>query len=181
MNSLSKLQILMVAFLLLVLAAFLVDPLLLILAVALFLMQIPISRRDLRAEYPEDWQKYTAVFMIYELILLVIFYVMATTRLSFTDLSSIYNLLTLIIVVIVMVIGLKYLAGRRHCYGTVLFSTKGWVGVEIKNDLLSKAREGNYAVENPMNVKVAKGDRVRVRIGGGLGKTIPTELIGLEK
>jgi uncharacterized membrane protein len=176
MNTLSKLQFLMVGFLVLVLLAFLINTLLLAPAILLFILQFPLVKGPLKKEYPEDWRKYAAVFLIYEIVLMALFYMMKTTYISFTNLSSLYNMFMAVIFVILMTVALKYFVGRKHCYGTVIFSTGDWVGVRIKGDLFSKINEANYAVENPLNVKVRKGDRVDIRIKGGLGKVVPYEI-----
>ena len=80
-----------------------------------------------------------------------------------------------------MTIVLKFFVGRRYCYGTVIFSTKGWVGAHIKGDLFSKIIEANYAVENPLDLDVKKGDRVRIRVKTGVNKSMPIEVEGIKK
>ncbi len=179
MNSLAKLQVLMTAFLFLITFAFLLEPLLLIPAAALFLLQFPIARGEFARDYPEDWKKYAFVFIAYEAVFLVLILVIKSVPLSAMDFGSMYTVFGLVMVIILMTIALKYFVGRRYCYGTVLFSTKGWVGVHVKNDLFSRVREADYAVSNPRGMAVAKGERVKLRIAAGLGSSAPAELAGV--
>jgi len=176
MNPLSKIQVLMVGFLLLLFATFLYDFLLVIPAVVLFLLQFPMMRGELKREYPEDWMKYSLVFMIYEIIMVLFLYAIINSRTSLFDIGAIYNILIIMIFIIITTIILKFFVGRGYCYGDVLFSTNGWVGVRIKNDLFSKINEANYAVENPLEVGVKKGDRVKIRVRSTLNKSVPYEI-----
>lgn len=177
MNSLFKLQALMIGFLLLVLAAFLMELLLLVPALVLFALQFPVAKGELKGDYPEDWKKYTAVFIGYETILILLAAWIWFTGISYMDMGSIVNVLFAVLFVIILTLVLKYFLMRRYCYGDVLFTTKGWAGVAIKSDLFSKISGANYAVENPRNVKAGKGDRVKVRVESSLGKTVPSELV----
>ena len=182
MNSLSKLQMLMVVFLLTILAALLFGDLLLLLPAALlFVLQIVISNKSLKNEYPEDWIKYSLVFIIYELILIVVFYFMMSSMPSLLNLEFIYNLFFLVLVIIILTISLKLFIGRKYAYGTVIFSTGNWVGVHLKGDLFSKINEANYAVENPKELKAKKGDRVKIATRGMMGKSVPNELLEVLK
>jgi uncharacterized membrane protein len=171
----------MIAFLGLFLLSFLFDMLLLVPAVLLFLLQFPLMRRDLKKEYPEDWLKYALVILIYEVVLSAVFFGMATTAVTTLDLIAIYNLFILILFVIVILMAAKFLMIRKYVYGSVIFSTKDWVGVYIKSDLFSKVFEANYAVENPLSLKVKKNDRVKIRLRGRMGKARPYELMEVMK
>lgn len=181
MNPLTKMQVLMVGFLLLLFAAFLYQWLLIVPAAALFLLQFPVIRGELKREYPEDYMKYSLVFIIYELVMVILLYTIINSRMSFFDIGALYGILTVVVLIIAITIALKYIINRRHCYGNVLFSTQGWVGVSIKNDLFSKIAEANYAVENPLGVAVKKGDRVKVRVRSTLGRSVPYEVEGVVK
>ncbi len=177
MNPLSKLQALMAAFLLLTLSAFVLDLLLLIPAALVFLLQFPVSRRELKRDYPEDWARYLAIFVAYEVLLLAIFYVTATASLSLTDFSSVYGIFGLLLSVIIATIVLRAAVLRKHCYGTVLFTSGEWAGVSVKAGLFSKVGEADYAVKNPLGKDVRKGDRVKVRVSRGLGSSSPKGIV----
>ncbi len=176
MNSLSKIQALMIIFLLLVIAALMLEPLLLIPAAAAFLLQFPLARSQLKDDYPEDWSKYLLMFLVYEVVLVAVFYLTATTTISLTDFSAIYNIFILLIIVIMMTIVVRYMVVRNFTYGVVLFSAGDWVGVSLRSGLFSKVLEANYAVKNSLGLKVRKGDRVKVRVRRGLGRSVPEEL-----
>jgi uncharacterized membrane protein len=179
MNSLTKMQVLMAGFLLLVMGAFLVDIALLVLAAILFILQLLVSKRELRADYPEDWVKYSFIFLIYEVILLGVLYLMISSKNQFS-MEFISTLFIAALFVIILTILLKFLVVRKSCYGTVIFSTGKWVGVQIKSDLFTKIKQANYAVENPLELKVKKGDRVSVRMKSGMN-ACPSELLDIVK
>lgn len=181
MNPLSKIQVLMVGFLLLLFATFLYELLLIIPALVLFLLQFPVMRRELKREYPEDWTKYSLVFMVYEIVMVLFLYAIINSRTTLFDIGAIYNILIVMILIIIATIILKFFVNRGYCYGDVLFSTRGWVGVRIKNDLFSKINEANYAVENPLEVGVKRGDRVKIRVRSTLNKSVPYEVVEVVK
>jgi len=176
MNSLTKVQALMAGCVILLFASLVWQLLLLVPAAALFLLQFPVMKGELKRDYPEDWIKYSLVFILYELVMVVMLYVILTMRASIFSISSVFSILIAMLFVVILTLALKFFVNRRHCYGTVLFSTKGWVGVRVKSDLFSKLPEANYAVENPLEVGVKKGDRVRIRVKSSFGKTAPYEL-----
>ena len=181
MNSLSKLQVLMTGFLLLMVAALILELALAVPAFILFFLQFPIARGELRKDYPEDWLKYITLFLVYETMLVLIFFIVATSQVSYMDLTAIYNVFMLLIFVIILTIAMRYLIVRSFCYGTILFSTDGWVGVHLNSGLFSKVSEADYAVKNPLKMRVKKGDRVKVHVRRGMGKSAPTELIEVMK
>jgi uncharacterized membrane protein len=161
MNSLTKAELLMGGFILLVIGSFILDLLLILPALILFALQVMIFRGELKKEYPEDWAKYSLVFLVYEVMLISLVFFMVSS--SSFGLAFINQVFIAALFVIAVTIALRFLAARRHCYGTVIFSTKGWVGVSVKPDLFTKVREANYAVENPLGIKVSKGERVKLR------------------
>jgi len=176
MNSLSKIQVLMWCLLLLVIGAFFLNILLLIPAALLFVLQFFVARSDLKKDYPEDWSKYLSIFLFYELA--IIFMTQFVFRVAFTSLSisSFYTMFMAVLVVIIVTIALKYLIGRRSCYGTILFVSGEWAGVAIKTDLFSKVSEADYAVRNSLGIKLKKGDRVRIRLKGTFNRSVPYEV-----
>lgn len=179
MNSLAKLQVSMFGFLVLVIAAFLVDILLLVPAVLFLALQFFVMRDELKREYPEDRGRYSAVIVFYEVVLLALFYMMRTAQISLMDPSTITNLLFLVMFVLLLTVAARLFVNRKYCYGTVIFTAEKWVGVELKSDLFSKISEAVYAVENPLKVRVKRGDRVRVGIRRGFGKSAPYQLEGI--
>ena len=181
MNSLSKLQVLMTGFLLLMVAAFILELALVVPASILFLFQFQIARGELRKDYPEDWLKYVTLFLVYEMLLVLVFFIVATTPVSYMDLTAIYNIFMLLIFVIILTLAMRYLIVRNFCYGNILFSTEGWVGVHLNSGMFSKVNEADYAVKNPLKLKVRKGDRVRVHVHRGMGRSVPTELTEITK
>jgi len=176
MNSLSKLQALMWGFLLLLFAAFLVNTLLLAPAALLFALQLIIARSELKKDYPEDWVKYTMVFLFYELVILVLVYITMNSVSRSMSVGSLYMLFGAILVIVIITMSLKFLIGRRYCYGTILFTSGEWAGVSVKSDLFSKISDADYAIRNPLGLKPRKGARVRVRVKSGFGKSVPYEL-----
>lgn len=165
MNPLSKFQLLMLAFLLLVLFSIVLNPFLLILAAITFVLQYVYAQGELKKEHPEDWRKYLIVFIFYEaLVSILIFAVNYSLKTgSLFDLTRIYTVLGLIFFVLVATTVSMMLLKRRYTFGTVLFTKDGWVGVTIKGDLFSKINEANYVVENPKKLKVKEGDRARIK------------------
>ena len=178
MNSLSKIQLLMAAFLLLLFGAFLIDTLLIVPAVLLFALQLVIAKTGLKADYPEDWVKYTLVFLFYELAIVYVLYTTLTTRFSVFNMAALSNIFMLIFFILLVTMFLRYFViGRKHCYGAVVFASGAWAGVAIKSDLFSRINGANYAVENPLNLKLKKGDRVKVLLTGGVfSKPAPNEI-----
>jgi len=171
----------MAGFLLLIVAAFIIELTLVIPALMLFILQFPVVRSGLRRDYPEDWAKYTALILIYEAILAAVFFIMATTPRSYMDIGAVYNIFLILIFVIVLVIAMRYLIVRSYCYGTVLFSAGKWAGVHLKSDLFSKVNEADYAVRNPLNLKLKKGNRVKVSVRRGMANSVPTDIIEVVK
>jgi len=166
MNPLSKFQLLMLAFLLLVLFSVVLNPFLVVLAAIVFVLQYAYARGELKKDHPEDWRKYLTVFIFYEvLVSVLIFAVSYTLRTgSFFDLTRIYTILGLIFFVLAATTVSMMILKRGHTFGTVIFIKDNWVGVSIRGDLFSKINEANYAVENPEKLKVKKGDRVRIKL-----------------
>ncbi len=176
MNSISKVQALMSGFLLVLFAAFFVERLLLIPAVILLILQFLVARSELRRDYPEDWLKYTMVFVFFEIAILLLIYGIFTSVLVSLDFGSLTRVFVVMILFMITVVALKYFIGRGYCYGSVLFSAGEWVGVSIKSDLFSKITEADYAVKNPLKLKVKAGDRVKVRTKNSMGKSSLREL-----
>jgi uncharacterized membrane protein len=168
---------LMLGFVFLTMFSFIFEIALLAPAIMLFLLQFVVMRGEFRRDYPEDWTKYSMLFIGYEAVLVVLFYAMLASAFSLSNFSSIVNIFIFIIVIIVSTVIVKLFIGRRRCYGTVLFATKDWVGVHIKSDLFSKINEADYAVRNPSGIKFKKGDRVEVLVKGSLGKGTPAEVL----
>jgi uncharacterized membrane protein len=165
MNILTKIQLFMVAFLILLFLAVFFNPLLLFLAALVLCMQIFFGRSQLSREYPEDWKKYLFIFLLYEVMVMIMF--LAITSImsgGIIEMSRLYPLFSIVMILLLVTISLKFVVGRRHCFGTALFSTRDWVGVYVKSDLLSKISEGNYAVRNPKGLRIGKGGRLRVRV-----------------
>ncbi len=181
MNSLSKLQALMWGFLLLIFAALLVNTLLLAPAALLFALQLVIAKSELKRDYPEDWVKYTMVFLFYELVILALVYITMRSVSRSMSIGSMYMLFGAILVIVIITMSLKFIIGRRYCYGNILFTAGEWAGVKVKSDLFSKINEADYAVRNPLGLKPKKGARVRIRVKSGFGKSIPYELAEVVK
>ncbi len=181
MNSLSKVQALMVGFLLLLFPAYLIDRLLLLPAAVLLALQFVVARSELRRDYPEDWMKYTMVFVLYEAVIVVMVFFIFNSVAASLSMGSVYTMFMAVLFVLMMTITLKYLVGRGYCYGIVLFTSGEWAGVSVKPDLFSKISEADYAVRNPLGQKVKKGDRVRVRLKAGMNKSAPQEIVEVVK
>lgn len=167
----------MVLFLLLVTASFLVSLLLLLPALLVFALQFFFFRTELKKDYPEDWKRYSAVLIFFEVLLFMLFYTISTVRIVTTDIGSIYSVFFLVIFVLLAVMAAKFFIIRRYCFGEVLFTSGGWVGVRIRPDLFSKIAGADYAVQNPLKLKLSGGDRVKLIVKGAFGRSKPSEVI----
>ena len=181
MNSLSKVQALMVGFLLMLFPAYFIEKLLLIPAAILLALQFIVARSELRRDYPEDWMKYTMVFVAYEIIIILMMFFIFSAVMTSLSIGAVYTMFIAILLVLVATILLKFLIGRGYCYGTVLFTSGDWAGVSVKGDLFSKINEANYAVKSALGPKVKKGDRVRVKLKAGMNKSAPCEIVEVVK
>lgn len=181
MNSLTKIQSIMFISTLTLLAAFFINLLLLVPAAIMIFLQIPLFRSELRVQYPEDWRRYSLLFIAYEAALVGILFFILTVPIALGDISAILNLFLLILTIIILTIVLKFFVSRRYCYGTVLFACHGWVGVYVRSDLFSKIKEANYAIKNDLDAKVREGDRVKISMKGSFGKAMPYALVEVTK
>ncbi len=173
MNHLSELQVLMFLFVLLIFVSFLWNPLLTPLAIVALALQAYISVSLLPRDYPEDWKRYTLLFLLLEAVILLIFYFILTLPIS-TIYTSPFTVLWFFLGSMFLVLLMRLFLFRRYCFGTVLFSTRGWAGVYVKSDLFSRVQEANYAVKN--NLAVKKGDRVRIRVELSGTHSIPSRI-----
>jgi uncharacterized membrane protein len=171
----------MIGFLLLLFAAYLAEFLLIAPAAILLILQLLVSRSELKREYPEDWLRYSLLFLLYEAIIVFMMLFVFRTVASSLSLGSIYTMLMAMLAVIALTIALRYMITRRYCYGTVLFTSGEWAGVSVKPDLFAKIAEADYAVANPLGGRVKKGDRVRVMLKSGLNRSAPREILEVVK
>jgi len=185
MNALSKLQVVMLAGVILILLGVGVNALFFVVLIPVLILQYRISAVSLRAEYPEDWKRYFIVFVVLEILVFLLSVVLksmtsiVSNRGGAEVIASMYNTLMVILAVVLVGSALTLAVKRSYTYGTVLFKQNDWVGVSINNDLFSKVGGGNYAVRNPGELNVKKGERVRIRVQKRMfSKPAPSELIG---
>jgi len=161
----------MAVFLFLLVLAVLVEFLLVVPAVLALLMQFRL-RAGLAKDYPEDWRRYMLIFIAYEvlvsILLMLIYWILsAGPILSLTqgfDAGRLYGMMMLILLILISTVVMQFTFRRSYCFGTVLFSARDWVGVEVRSDFFSKVQSGDYAVKNPRGLSLKVGDRVRVGI-----------------
>lgn len=166
MNSLATLQVLFFCFLLLSFVSVLYNPLALMPAILILLVQYLHIKRRVKPDYPEDYMKYLVFFCVFEmsvLSILMAFVGLVSSMDLLTSPQNLYTIFIFIIAIIFVTAAITALLKRRYTYGTVLFTYDDWAGVSIKNDLLARVSEGNYAVKLRKSGLRPKG-RVRVLV-----------------